>query len=132
MVCGGAQAFNGYALECKTEEVERCHQRRRRQESDFMSNTDIDYTRNRRSLHGMARPRGGMSIALLAAMGAMMGMGGAGISAPPVVHPPEPEPEPSKHDEERLRLAVERRKRRAEKKAENERRTKAGKRPSAV
>jgi len=80
------------------------------------------------SLRRMGMPRGWSSFAVVAAAFGMMGMGGAGIDAPRVVHPPEPEPEPTKHDEERLRLAAERRKRRAEKKAENQRWTNAGKR----
>ena len=77
----------------------------------------------------LGMPRGmAAGIAVLAAGAGMMGMGGAGIGLPRALRLPEPEPEPTKHDEERLRLSVERRKRRAEKKAENQRRTEAGKR----
>lgn len=76
----------------------------------------------------LGMPRGMTGIAVLALAAGMMGMGGAGIGLPRALRLAEPEPEPTKHDEERLRLAVERRKRRAEKKAENIRRTNAGKR----
>jgi hypothetical protein len=80
----------------------------------------------------LGMPRGITGIAVLALAAGMMGTGGACIGLPRALRLPEPEPEPTKHDEERLRLAVERRKRRAEKKAENQHRTNAGKRHTAA
>lgn len=80
---------------------------------------------------GMVLARRKPSSAGLLTMMAALAWGGAGIGLSRAGGWVGTPPPPSKHDEERLRLAVERRKRRAEKKAENMRRTEAGKRQNA-
>jgi hypothetical protein len=78
----------------------------------------------------LGRPRRNPSSAGVLTMMAALAMGGACAGARMPWTDRVTPAEPTKHDEERLRLAVERRKRRAEKKAENIRRTEAGKRPT--